>query len=270
MKDERSTPLDNLAVVLVRTKHPENIGSAARACSNMGISRLILVSPRNFDVDRALALATPAAGQVVHQALVLDSLEEALTPFNRVYGTCARTGGWRKSLLTPAQAAGEAVPLMREGGEAALVFGPEDKGLTNEETLICTRLVTIPTSRENSSLNLAQAVLVLAYEVFTESLETPFAPKGPPAERLCTHQEQETLMAALQKGLQAIGHLKPGDQDYWMLPVRRLLGRHPLRRNEFNLLMGICRQMAWAGSRAAEPPCPETPAKGGADPSDRE
>jgi tRNA/rRNA methyltransferase len=181
-------------------------------------------------------------------------------------------GGWRKGLLTPETAAARVAPALRSGGRAAVLFGPEDKGLTNDETKVCSRLVTIPTSEEASSLNLAQAVLVILYEmrkavaakpgkarrVADEVLEGAAdaapegagqaeAAEGPLSEsRHTTHQEREALFANLQETLLAIDFLKDDNPDYWMLPVRGFVDRIKLKRSDFNLLMGICRQVKWA------------------------
>jgi tRNA/rRNA methyltransferase len=237
--------LDDLAVVLFRPKYPENIGSAARACLNMGVSRLILVAPYNFDIDKARPLATAHARHILEGAQIVETLAEAVEGFTAVYGTTARTGGWRKGIMTPATLAGVVDERLRSGGRVAIVFGPEDKGLTNDETSVCSGLMTIPTSREGTSLNLAQAVVVVLYECFKRALDTPFTPDGPPQERATTVQEQEALFQNLQESLLAIDFLKDDNPDYWMLPVRRFFAKINLKRNEFNLLMGVCRQVQW-------------------------
>lgn len=237
--------LENVRVVLFSTKYPENIGSAARACLNMGVTDLALVAPRNFDMDKALPLATAHARHILESARIVETLEEAVEGCTAVYGTTARTGGWRKGIMSPETLAGVVDDRLRSGGNVAIVFGPEDKGLTNEETSICSGLMTIPTSREGTSLNLAQAVVVVLYECFKKALEKPFVPDGPPEERPTTVKEQEALFSNLQETLLAIDFLKDDNPDYWMLPVRRFFSKINLKRNEFNLLMGVCRQVQW-------------------------
>jgi tRNA/rRNA methyltransferase len=237
--------LDNLMVVLFRPKYPENIGSAARACLNMGVSELVVVDPYNFNMDKALPLATAHARHVLESARIVDTLEQAVDGCTAVFGTTARTGGWRKGIMAPDTLAGVVDERLRTGGRVAVVFGPEDKGLTNEETSICSGLMTIPTSREGTSLNLAQAVVVVLYECFKRSLAEPFTPDGPPEERPTTVKEQEALFGNLQETLLAIDFLKDDNPDYWMLPVRRFFSKINLKRNEFNLLMGVCRQVRW-------------------------
>jgi tRNA/rRNA methyltransferase len=253
--------LDGLAVVLFQPKFSENVGSAARACANMGVSRLILVAPRDYDPDRAAALATAKGREVLFAAGTAPDLETALAPFSRVYGTTARLGGWRKGLVSPRAAAAEIVPALAGGETAALVFGPEDAGLTNMETRLCGRLVTIPTAQEATSLNLAQAVLVLLYECLMAASgsarsgraaggEAPAAPARPGRE--ITHGEREALFSALSRALTAIDFLKGDNPDYFLLPLRRFAERVRPTRAEFSMLMGICRQILWAVGRGRE------------------
>ncbi|SDK38035.1 tRNA/rRNA methyltransferase [Maridesulfovibrio ferrireducens] len=237
--------LKNISVVLFRTKYPENVGSTARAMKNMDCSNLILVTPPLWSMDRAMPLATAKAHVIVEEARICPDLNTALAGQTKIYGTTARTGGRRKGVLTPATAAPLIVQQLKNGEKVALVFGPEDKGLTNKETQLCSRLINIPTSDESSSLNLSQAVLILLYECFKEALDAPFTPSGPPEERPTTFEEQEILAANLQETLLAIDFLKEDNSDYWMLPVKRFMARIDIKRNEFNLLMGICRQIKW-------------------------
>jgi len=256
--------LANLAVVLFRPKFSENVGSTARAMANMGCSTLILVSPQDFDLGRARALATMKGADILANMLVVDDLAQALAPYETVYGTTARVGGWRKGLLSPETAAARGMEAMRAGGKAALLFGPEDKGLTNDETKVCGRLINIPTSDEATSLNLAQAVLILLYEFMKAAQAKPAGREysGPlPESRAANHSEREALFANLRETLTAIDFLKDDNPDYWMLPVRGFVERVKLSRSEFNLLMGVCRQVKWAmgkgGKKSAATEKPE-------------
>ena len=144
MKDYGSY-LDQIAIVLHRPRFPENIGAAARAAANMGISQLILVSPKDCDLTRILKMATLSAADLVENMEVYADLHTALQPFNYVVGTTARTGGQRQELKTPREVAAELVPICANN-RAALLFGPEDRGLTNAQLRYCQALVTIPTT----------------------------------------------------------------------------------------------------------------------------
>ena len=234
------------AVILFRPKFAENIGSAARACLNMGCKRIVLVAPREINLERARPLATVHAEPLLDRALVYPDLSKALAPFTQVYGTTARLGGWRKSLLSPAQAAVRIVEQVHEGHDVALLFGPEDRGLANAEIELCTHLISIPTAKANISLNLAQAVLLILYECLQEARGRPSATPRRPRTDLVGHAEQEALFAALKRMLTDIDFIPRDNPDYWMLRLRRIWHRMGLHREEYTVLMGICRQMLWA------------------------
>jgi tRNA/rRNA methyltransferase len=252
--------LDNLAIVLFRPKFPENVGAAARACANMGCPNLVLVAPRSWDPGRAAPMATAPGAAILDRAAIHEELEQALAGYGAVYGTTARLGGWRKAVATPAGAAPAIAAGMRQGVRTAVLFGPEDSGLTNEETRVCGTLLTIPTAGsadghmgKMSSLNLAQAVLVVLYECLKSALDHPDRIEGPgaePASRPASFEETETLFSAMRDALLAIDYLQPDNPDYWMLPVRRLMARIGLKRSEFTMLMGICRQIKWIAAKA--------------------
>jgi tRNA/rRNA methyltransferase len=238
--------LDNLTIVLFRPKFSENVGAAARACANMGVSRLVLVDPPAFDPDRARPMATSKGGLLLDTLEIVPTLAAAVAGAEAVYGTTARLGGWRKGVVTPAEAAAGISRTLGAGGGVAVVFGPEDAGLSNRETQLCGRLVNIPTAGEATSLNLAQAVLVVCYEAFKATSGQAGTVAGETPSRTATHAERESLFGALRETLLAIDFLKADNPDYWMLPVRRFIDRVGLRRQEFNLLMGVCRQIKWA------------------------
>jgi tRNA/rRNA methyltransferase len=242
-----------LAVILVRPRFPENIGMVARAMANMGADDLILVSPERFDKNRAAPLATRQGEEILENAVVLPDLGTGLAPFTVAFGATARTGGYRKSLLSPESAAREARSVSRQGGRAALVFGPEDRGLDNEESSLCTQLVTIPTARGASSLNLAQAVLILLYECLRADMALPFTPGEKTGRwakashsadsRRATLAEEQRLLSTLTETLIAIDHLPADNPSWFMQPMRRFMRKARLRRHEFDMIMGICRQI---------------------------
>jgi|UniRef100_A0A7V6DPC4 tRNA/rRNA methyltransferase len=230
--------LDNVAIVLFRPQIPENIGAVARAACNMGISRLHLVEPLCLDEVRLHAMATPAAAHLLEKMVIHEDLGEALGPFQYVVGTTARLGGIRKEVKSPREMAARLIDLSR-ANDIALLFGPENFGLTNKELRFCHALVTIDTSR-CSSLNLAQAVMVLAYELHEARTDTPrFQP------RLANTRELETMYAMLQETLVKINYIGQQNPEHWMLNVRRLFNRHGLLSRETQVIKGICRQIDW-------------------------
>jgi tRNA/rRNA methyltransferase len=231
--------LDQIAVVLNKPHHPENIGAAARAACNMGIRQLVVVNPENFDLARVLTLATHAAAGVVETMQQCQDLATALAPFQYVVGTTARLGGERQQVTNPAQLAQQLVPLSQQN-RIALLFGPEDRGLTNEELRLCHLLVNIPTA-EFSSLNLAQAVMVLCYELFKVRL--PHPQSVPP--RLATRRELDGMYDQVKHLLVRINYIQPENPDYWMNKLRRFFSRLQLRAGEVSIIRGICRQIDW-------------------------
>jgi len=241
-----TTMLEHLSIVLFRPKFSENVGAAARACANMGVSRLLLVDPPAFDLDRARPMATSKGGLLLEKLEFYPTLDAAVAGAELVFGTTARLGGWRTGVISPEQAAVSACPTLAAGGNVAVVFGPEDAGLSNHETRLCGRLVNIPTSNEATSLNLAQAVLVMCYEMFKATTGHVGEPAGPTPARTVTHAEREALFSALRRTLLSIDFIKPDNPEYWMLPVRRFIDRVGLKRQEYSLLMGVCRQIKWA------------------------
>ncbi|MEF3169159.1 MAG: RNA methyltransferase [Deltaproteobacteria bacterium] len=231
--------LDNISIILNRPRFPENIGAAARCCRNMGIPELMVVRPENLDQERMLRMATSEAEDLIQKLVVHDSLEDALAPFNYAVGTTARTGRQRRPTDTPRTLPFRLAPLSQEN-RIALVFGSENWGLSNEDLRLCHFLVTIPTA-SFSSINLAQSVMIICYELFmAESREELFQP------RIATIQEMEGMYRHLDEALRAIGFIHPRAPDYWMTNVRRFFSRLDLRSREVRLVRGFCRQLLWA------------------------
>jgi len=241
-----SVNLKNVAIVLHRPSYPENIGAAARVACNMGVSQLMVVNPRDCDLTRVLKMATHFAADLVEAMEVFKDLETALAPFGYVVGTTARQGGGRTTTADPRKLAGKLVSISQKN-RIALVFGPESRGLTNAELRLCHAVVTIPTAGF-TSLNLAQAVMVLCYEVFLASREDvkDFAP------RLATCQELEAMYEKLKETFINISFINPENPDYWMGHVRRSLSRLDLRARDVRMIRGICRQIEWYGSRGVK------------------
>jgi len=226
--------LSQLRVVLHRPSHPGNIGAAARALKTMGLARLVLVSPRHFPHAQADALAAGAL-DVLRTARVCASLDEALSDAVLAIAYSARPRELSHSALDARAAAAEAAQAARHG-EVALVFGNETAGLANEDVLKCNRLAYISTDPHYSSLNIAAAVQVAAYEVRMAVL----APgRLEPAGNLAPIEEVERLYDHLEQSLRATGFLDPGKPKRLMERLRRLFGRAGLEREEVNILRGM-------------------------------
>ena len=245
MKEKRSRVapsarvcLDRVTVVLFRPRLAENIGAVARAACNMGINRLVAVSPLDLDRERMAMLATGPAERLLDRMEVHDDLARALAPFQFIVGTTARLGGVRNDYFSPREMAARLVEVSAHN-DVALLFGPENWGLTNDELPFCHALVTIPTG-DCSSLNLAQAVMVMAYELFTAVSPNPhFVP------RLANSRELESMYAMLEATLVKINFISHLNPEHWMFNVRRLFARHGLRAREAQVIKGICRQIDW-------------------------
>ena len=235
--------LKNVCVVLSRPRYPENIGAAARAMRNMGFEQLIVVDPQNCDLSRILKMATHAAIDVVEQMLVYEDLQTALEPLNYIVGTTARLGGQRQLVGTATRLAQKLAPIS-ENNRVALLFGPEDRGLTNEDIRFCHELINIPTA-EFSSLNLAQAVMIMCYELrrYNQPKAKTFVPQ------FANRHELDGMYAQLKDILVRISYIQPENPEYFMNNIRQFGTRMKLRAKEVSIIRGFCRQIDWYGEK---------------------
>lgn len=251
-----SSPLDLIRVVLVEPLYGGNVGAVCRAMANMGLRDLALVAPRELYMEEAVRLAC-------HGLPVLEARREFATPAEAVadcglvMGTTARPGLYRQHARTPREWAGRALAAAGSGSRVALLFGREDRGLTNEELALCTQIVQIPSDARCPSLNLSHAVLVLAYELFVAAgVWTPPDEKSPEA----PSRLRERLFAMWRETLLEIGFMTPDKADHMMLGLRRIFGRGLLTEDDVHILMGMARQAQWAARTGR----PATPADGDA------
>lgn len=223
-------------IVLVGTTHPGNIGAVARAMRNMGLERLSLVAPREFPSEQATARAA-GADAILAAARVCATLEEALADCRFVVGASARLRAVAWPELSPREAAPR---LLAEGrqGEAAVIFGRESSGLTNEELGRCHALLHIPTDPEFNSLNLAMAVQVVAYELRLALLEDS-VPARERGDTLASAEDMERLYEHLERTLVAARFLNPTNPRHLMLRLRRLFNRALLEEKEVRILRGV-------------------------------
>jgi tRNA (cytidine32/uridine32-2'-O)-methyltransferase len=231
--------LDNIRIVLVNTSHPGNIGGVARAMKNMGLTRLYLVEPRQYPDEQATWRAA-SAGDILENAVVTRTLDEAIDDCQFVVGTSARERRIPWPLLDPRQCA-RRIGQVCGREQVAVLFGREDRGLTNDELKVCNLHLNIPTSEAYSSLNLAMAVQIVCYELRMlavkdelpasedEQWDTPFTNREN-MERFYTHLEQT---------LADIEFLDPAAPRQLMVRLRRLYGRVRLDEMELNILRGI-------------------------------
>jgi TrmH family RNA methyltransferase len=229
--------MERIRFVLCRPSHPGNIGAAARAMKAMGLADLRLVAPERFPAHEAYWMATYAA-DVLDRARVHAALGEAIGECAAAFALSARPREWSPQVLDARAAAARALAL---DAPVAFVFGAENAGLTNDELLACQFLVHIPASAEFNSLNLAQAVQVVAYELFVASGATvPAARSAMPA----TVEDLEGLYAHLEQAALASGFLAPDSGSRLRERWRRLFSRVPaLEREEVNILRGLLKAL---------------------------
>ncbi|MEM1430943.1 MAG: RNA methyltransferase [Pseudomonadota bacterium] len=232
------------AFILVRPQMGENIGAAARAMWNFELSRLRLVAPRDgWPNPRAVALAS-GAGRLLDHAGLHDTVADAVADCTHVYATTARPRGLTTPVITPEEAMADARALVAEGARPAFLFGPERAGLENEDIVRAHRIVTVPVNPEFFSLNLAQCVLLMAYEWRRlgaaedeggiERLE-PARAQAIEVEKLADHFEDR---------LETAGFFFPETKAEGMkLNLRAMFGRLPFTRGDIQMLHGALRQL---------------------------
>ncbi len=231
--------LENVAIVLNGPKYPENVGSTARAMKNMGLKDLVVVSPLNPDMEKMLRMATHAAKDIIETMAVFDDLHTALAPFHWIVGTTARLGGKRPVTGSPEKLMRDLVPISAEN-RIAFMFGPEDRGLTNEDLRYCQTILNIPTAGF-SSLNVSQAVMVLCYEIYKTRLKAK--PEFVP--RLAGRHELDGMFGQLKDILIRINYINDQNPDYWMNKIRHFCTRMRFTAKEVAIIRGICRQINW-------------------------
>ncbi len=230
--------LSNIRIVLVQTTHPGNIGAVVRAMKNMGLEQLHLVDPKHFPHADASARAS-GADDLLAAAVVCETLEDALAGCSLVFGASARlrTIAWPQ--LDPRQCA-RVISTLDESAEVALVFGREHAWLTNEELEQCHYLVHIPANPDFSSLNLAAAVQVMAYEVRVACSDNATSQESEPSNtQLATADELAGFYRHLEQTIIDIGFLDPDNPRQLMRRLRRLFNRSRLDKMELNILRGI-------------------------------
>ena len=229
-------------LVLVRPRRPENIGAVARIIGNTGLASLRLVKPGDWRTVGAFRTAWQAE-DVLEAAEVFPTLAEAVGGCRLVAGLSGR-GRERTRPLTPRELASE-IAAAGGGTEVAVVFGNESSGLTLEERALCQRQVRIPTSPRQPSLNLAQAAMIAAYEIFLAT----GAPAEGPMQR-ATAEQAERALGTLRDAMLAVGFLPPEKPEARFAEWRELFGRAGLTERETRMVMAFTRRVKDAGERA--------------------
>lgn len=229
--------VDHIRIVLVHPTHPGNVGAAARAMKNMSLQRLYLVAPRKFPSPEATDRAA-GADDILQNAVICASLDEAIKDCHLVIGTTARQRRIEWPEVDPVGGAHRLVEGARHG-PVALVFGQERTGLHNHELDRCQFLLSIPADQAFSSLNLASAVQIMAYEIYraVNSLSES-AQEGDVCNQISS-DDRQLFYQHLEQVLQQIGFLDPKNPRLLMRRLRRLFNRITMDHNEMNILRGI-------------------------------
>ena len=237
--------LNNICIVLVEPQHPGNVGMVCRAMKNMGISHLRVVKGCRIDHPDAVKFSV-SAKDLIGTAERYETLTDALADTEISIATTRRHGKYRQEVLTAGEAADRLLPQLG-AHRVALVFGREDSGLTTEEVSLCCWNATIPTSDEYGSLNLAQAVLVFCYEIFSRSGK--FAREEVRSQ--ATGEELETCFSQMEEVLLKIGFLNPQNPAHIMRSLRRIIFRAEVDSREVAILRGMLTQIDWAAGNFA-------------------
>lgn len=222
--------------VLINTTHPGNIGATARALKNMGFSELYLVTPSDH-LHHEARVRSSGADDVLLNAIVTNSFQEAIADCHVVIGTSARERALPIPLLTAKEAANVSLSATMSGNKVAVLFGQERMGLTNEELAACHYHLFIPCNRDFPSLNLAAAVQIIAYELYQVYSQEPI--KYLDSTSMVTARDMEQFYDHLEAMLIEIQFLNPKHPKHLMHKLRRLFNRVHLEQNEMNILRGI-------------------------------
>lgn len=232
-----NTILSNITIVLCNTSHNGNIGSAARAMKTMGLSKLILVSPTVTIDDHSFALASNAR-DVVENAKIVDTLDKALDGTTLSYAMTSRRREFNHHLSTPKESVIEIINSANNNENIAIVFGSERSGLTIEQLEKCNRLITIPGNPEYFSLNLAQAVQIMAYEIYCQFngsiqyLKTEQIQKS-------SYEDNQGILKHIDQVLTKYNYYKSKNPEITIRRIQNILHKANLNREEVDLIRGL-------------------------------
>ena len=232
-------------VILVEPQLGENIGTAARAMMNCGLGDLRLVRPRDGWPNPKAVSAASGADAVIENARLFETTAAAIADLHRVYGTTARHRGMIKPVVTPRQAAVEMRAAAARDEKVGLLFGPERTGLVNDDIPLADTILQVPLNPAYSSLNLAQAVLIVGYEWYQAGVDAPARELVTNETRPATKAELLNFFAHLEKELDDCGFLRHADKRPVMIRnIRNMFQRADLTEQEIRTLHGIIKELA--------------------------
>lgn len=240
------TILNSIRIILVEPAGERNIGSIARVMRNMALKELVMVNPRCNPFSESAKLMAVHGLEVLENAKIVDSLSSALQGCHRAIATTARGRGIPTKLEKPKEVMGW---LLEENINSALIFGPEDRGLSNQELSYAERFICIPSNPEYPSLNLSQAVGICLYELYqqflTQDRNTEKEIKQQEKEDLADLQALESYYQHLESILLQVNYLHPHTAKTTMIKIKRIINRSHLTNQELAMLRGMLRQVEW-------------------------
>ncbi len=240
----RNDLLNSIRVVLCEPHHPGNIGATARAMKNMGLTRLTLVAPKAFPSAQATERAS-GADDVLNNATVVETLEQAISDCAWVFGTSSREREFPWPQLPASHSAQKILEYAKQNQEIAILFGTERTGLTNAQLQVCDYHITIPTHPDYPSLNLASAVQVISYEIYQAylNLEVNINPKLTPNQSYLFEKANGEDIAGLLKHAEqtaiALGFMDPNNPKKLLPRIKRLISKAQLEKEEVNIIRGF-------------------------------
>lgn len=238
-------------LILVRPKYPENIGASARIACNFGLEKITVVADEPPDQERMLKMATHKAAHMIHDLRLVDNTRDAAKPYHFIVGTTARQGKHRVLEQEPFAVMKELASLSANH-RLALMFGPENSGLTNEDLDLCQFTSTIPTA-DFSSLNLAQAVAIHCYELSMAVRRQEEEPVNTDGESLYANSyDLEGMYEHIEEALTRITFIRHTNKTYWMRNIRQFLSRTKIKKKEASLIRGVCRKFLWHSGRGEQ------------------
>lgn len=232
---------EKITIVLNQPQGALNVGSVCRAMMNFGLKRLIVVNPQcEFNGDQARKMALKAES-ILDNAGVYDNLKDALSEFNICIGTTVRHGKYRKDFFTPDKISGF-IRERYEDNSIAILFGPEDSGLSTSDLDLCQHFITIPTDEAFSSMNLSHSVSVILYEIYKVFNDDLYNRKR---KKLAENSEIENLFDHMRRTLSEIEFLDPQNPDHIMRTFRKIYGRSELDKREVSILHGLMSKIDW-------------------------
>jgi len=245
LEHSSSSILDNINIVMIQTTHTGNIGAAARAMKVMGLSKLYLVNPKSLPDEQSIAMSSNAS-DVLENAIIVDTLNEAIFDSQLVVGTSARHERSLSWNIQDSRSCAEHIVRhidSQKNAKVSILFGRESSGLTNEELALCQHLVHIPTNPDYSSLNIASAIQILSYEcrlaAINQTQDPIEAPNLKDKDEWVNANELDSYYEHLESTLVDIDFIDPDKPKHLLPRLRRLYSRSGITRSEMNILRGI-------------------------------